>query len=147
MGDDTTSNLLQLMGFKLDDHYLGIDIIKVKTIEDLSAIMPLSSSYSYYEKPIILQGEMLQIINLRAKLRLPDKAWTDNYKIIVLDSGATPYGFIIDELNGIIRIAVNPIPGNPGIIDGMDSNFISAACKYENHLLAVLDVDKLLSSL
>ena len=145
MENEVVSNLPQLISFRLDNHYFGIDIINVKAIIDVTSITPVSGTPLYTEKIINLHGDLLHIVNLREKLRLPEKEYIDDFKLIVIDIYGVSYGFCVDEIGEILRIPVSAIQENTKFIDGLDTKFIIATGIFMNHILSLLDINKILS--
>ncbi len=55
-------------------------------------------------------------------------------------------GFIVDEVNEVLRIRKTITEAPPNMVGGVDSNYITSIGKLEDRLLILLDLEKILST-
>jgi purine-binding chemotaxis protein CheW len=95
---------------------------------------------------INLRGKVIPIIDLRARLGMPDRAYDKDTRIIVVELEGKVIGFIVDKVNEVLRISKSITEPPPPMAGGVNSDFITAVGKLENRLLILLDLNKVLTT-
>jgi purine-binding chemotaxis protein CheW len=62
----------------------------------------------------------------------------------VLRKGEDFFGFIVDEVIQVVRIAAAAMEKPPAVLDGIDRDFVSGIGRYNGQMLIVLNQDKIL---
>ena len=140
-----TSELLQLVSFKIADEEFGIDILKVHEINRMMNITKVPNAPHYVDGVVNLRGRVIPVINLRTKLAMERKEYDRNSRIIVVELGGKTIGFIVDEVSEVLRIPMNITEKPPEMVSGINSAFITAIGKLEDRLLILLDLEKVLT--
>lgn len=65
--------------------------------------------------------------------------------IIVSDVNNKLIGYIVDEVNEVLRISKSIIEPAPDIVAGIESELIEGVAKLEDRLLILLNLDKVLT--
>ena len=141
---DTATDLLQLVTFKLGNEEFGLDILKVKEIIKPVAITKMPNSPYYVEGVINLRGEVIPVINLRKRLNLAENEQNSKTRIIVIETNKKTTGFIVDEVNEVLRIPENIMEATPDLVSGVDSEYIIGVGKLDDRLLIHMDIEKIL---
>ena len=141
---DTATDLLQLVTFKLGNEEFGLDILKVKEIIKPVAITKMPNSPYYVEGVINLRGEVIPVINLRKRLNLAENEQNSKTRIIVIETNKKTTGFIVDEVNEVLRIPENIMEATPELVSGVDSEYIIGVGKLDDRLLIHMDIEKIL---
>jgi purine-binding chemotaxis protein CheW len=139
-----SSELLQLVSFKIGAEEFGIDILKVNEIIRMMSITKVPNSPSFVDGVVNLRGRVIPVINLRAKLVLPRKEYDRNSRIIVVELNTKTIGFIVDEVSEVLRIPVNITEKPPEMVSGINAAYITAIGKLEDRLLILLDLERIL---
>jgi purine-binding chemotaxis protein CheW len=139
-----STELLQLVSFKIGAEEFGIDILKVNEIIRMMSITKVPNAPSFVDGVVNLRGRVIPVINLRAKLILPRKEYDRNSRIIVVELNTKTIGFIVDEVNEVLRIPVNITEKPPEMVSGINAAYITAIGKLEDRLLILLDLEKIL---
>ena len=140
-----TSELLQLVSFKIGEEEFGIDILKVHEINRMMNITKVPNAPFYVDGVVNLRGRVIPVINLRIKLSMERKEYDRNSRIIVVELGGKTIGFIVDEVSEVLRIPVNITEKPPEMVSGINSAFITAIGKLDDRLLILLDLEKVLT--
>lgn len=143
--DSKSTNLLQLVGFQLDDEEYGIDILKVQEINRITEITKIPQSPDFVEGVINLRGNVIPIIDLRKRFNMPEKAYDKQTRIVVGEIGDRTVGFIVDAVSEVIRLPEDTIEPPPNITSDDRTDYILGVGKLEDRLLMLLDIDKILS--
>jgi purine-binding chemotaxis protein CheW len=140
-----TTELLQLVSFKIGHEEFGIDILNVQEINKMVQITKVPNAPFFVEGVINLRGRVIPIIDLRTRLKLERKEHDKDTRIIVVEINKRTVGFIVDAVKEVLRIPLNITEAPPEIVAGIDSEFIKAVGKLEDRLLILIDLEKILS--
>lgn len=140
-----SQELIQLVGFKLGNEDFGIDIGRVQEINMMMQLTKIPNSNRFIEGVVNLRGKIVPVINLRERLGLCKKVDDGKTKIIVSDVNNKLIGYIVDEVNEVLRISRSIIEPAPEIVTGIESELIEGVAKLEDRLLILLNLDKVLT--
>jgi purine-binding chemotaxis protein CheW len=138
--------LKQLVGFRIGEALFGVDILMVQEIIRESPITPIPDSPEFIEGVINLRGNIIPIIDLRKRLSLNNlKAAVDDIWIIILSIEGRITGFIVDRVTKVLKVSADGIKPAPDIVvAGLKSQYIRGVCKIDEHLLVLLDFNRIL---
>jgi purine-binding chemotaxis protein CheW len=135
--------------FKLGEEQFGIHVSQVLNILKMIKVSAVPKSPEYMKGVINLRGSVLPVIDIRIKFGMPEKEYTNNTCIIVMDldmEGETTYlGTIVDEVLSVHEIEEKQIEPPPSIGDKYKSEFIYGMAKVEENFIMLLDMQKVLS--
>ena len=137
--------LLQLVSFKIGDEEFGVDILRVQEINRMSQITKVPNTPDFLEGVINLRGRIVPVIDLRVKLGMLRKEHDKDTRIVVVELKGKTMGFIVDEVNEVLRISKDITEAPPDIISGVNAEYITSIGKLEDRLLILLDLEKILS--
>ena len=140
-----SSELLQLVSFKIGNEEFGVDILNVQEIIKIMQITKVPNSPSFVEGIINLRGRVIPVIDLRLRMGLQKRQHTKDTRIVVVDIKSRTVGFIVDEVSEVLRIPKNITEAPPEIVAGINSEFITAVGKLEDRLLILIDLERILS--
>ena len=138
-------DILQLVTFNLGEEEFAVDILNIQSINRMMEITNVPNSPTFVEGIINLRGQVIPVIDLRDRLKLSKKEYDKHSRIIVVDIDGKVIGFIVDEVNEVLRIQSNITEPPPQMVSGVDSEFITAVAKLEDRLITLLDLKRLLS--
>ncbi|MCK5925659.1 MAG: purine-binding chemotaxis protein CheW, partial [Methylococcales bacterium] len=138
--------LIQMVGFKIDNETFGVDILMVQEIIRAASITTVPNSPEFVEGVINLRGSIIPVIDLRKRLNLqPNNYKQDTDWILILDISGRITGFIVDWVTDVIKIQENNIDPPPEIlVAGLQSQYIRGVCEVEGALLILLDFTRIL---
>jgi len=139
------NELLQLVTFRIGNEEFGFDIFKVKEINKMMDITQIPNSQSTVKGVVNLRGSVIPVVSLREKLNFSEKEHNSNTRIIVVEYQNKSIGFIVDEVNEVLRIESSIIEKPPEMTTTVESAYINGVAKLENRLLILLDLDKILT--
>ncbi|MFA8341619.1 MAG: chemotaxis protein CheW [Rhodothermaceae bacterium] len=139
------SELLQVVSFNIGEEEFGVDILKVQEINKISEITSIPDSPSHVEGVINLRGKVIPIIDLRVKLGTQKKVYDHKTRILVVEIDNKTVGFVVDSVKEVLRIPQDIIEPPPKIVEGINSEYITAIGKLDNRLLILLDMEKVLT--
>lgn len=141
-----SSELLQLVSFKIGSEEFGVDILRVQEINKMVQITKVPNSPVFVEGVINLRGKVIPIVDFRTRLGLAKIEHTKDTRIVVVDVEGKTIGFIVDSVSEVLRIPASITEAPPEIVSGVDSEFIKSVGKLEDRLLILIDLNKILST-
>ena len=138
---------IQLVIFELDDKEYGFDVKFINGILRARKykIQALPGTDKSIEGMINLRGNVSYIFNLRTKFALTEKEVTDESKFMMLNTGNSNIGCIVDEVTDIIKLNDDQIQFTPNFIGGND-NYITGIGKLEDRMIIIIDPEKIFAA-
>lgn len=101
--------LTQWLIFILGNESYGIDVRQVQEVIQYPEISPVPGSPVYVLGIINLRGEVITVCDMRAMLGLPDKAITNETRVILMELDDQKLGINVDNVAEIINIKTSEI--------------------------------------
>ena len=131
--------------FKLGGEEFGLEILKVREIIGLMDITPVPRSQPFIKGVINLRGKVIPVIDLRLKLGLDEKEYTDRTCIIVVetvdDEQTAHVGVVVDSVSEVVNIQGGQIDTTFGLDAAVSSQYILGMAKTDSGLKILLDTD------
>ena len=138
------NELLQLVTFRIGNEEFGFNIFQVREINKMMDVTQIPNSIGAVKGVVNLRGSVIPIVSLREKLGFSELDYTTSTRIIVVEYKNNNIGFIVDEVNEVLRIESSIIESAPEMTANVESAFISGIAKLESRLLILLDLDRIL---
>ncbi|MCZ7603991.1 MAG: chemotaxis protein CheW [Melioribacteraceae bacterium] len=138
------SELIQLVSFKVGREEFGVDILKVQEINRMLKITKVPNSPDFVEGVVNLRGRIIPVVDLRKRLSIGEREHDAKTRIVVVDITGNTVGFIVDEVNEVLRISKDILENPPELVAQVDSDFITSVAKLEDRIIILLDLDALL---
>ena len=106
----SNDEVLQWVTFKLDRETYGINVMQVQEVLRYTAIAPVPGAPSYVMGIINLRGNVVTVIDTRARFGLDTAEITDHTRIVIIE--AEKQFLIIGSINALIYIEVFPLVKN-----------------------------------
>lgn len=132
---------MKYIGFIINGQEYSIPIIKVQEIMNTPAITAMPQSPPYVKGVTNLRGRIISIIDIGQLMGIPDVTIGD--KVIVLSSGRTSFGILVDAITGVIEIDGNSVESTDNIMS-THIDQVSGIAKVGDKLLTMLDPKKLI---
>ena len=136
--------------FCLGEEIYGLEILKVQEIIGLMDITRVPRTPEYVRGVINLRGRVIPVVELRKKFSLECVEDTERTCIIVVQvvSGdvAVTMGILVDEVSEVVDIKEEQLEPAPSFGTAVDVDYILAMGKVGEHVVILLDVDRVLTS-
>lgn len=145
---DSSAGELQLVIFQLGNEEYGMDISQVREIIRVGAVTRIPQSPEHVDGLINLRGQITSIINLRRKLGMETRPSDDNSRIIIVDSGGSLVGILVDyvaEVKSLSMTQVDPVPD--ALSSVAEEKFVIGVGKLTERLLILIDPQKLVAGI
>ena len=144
--ETVVDDLLQIVTFNVNKEKFGVDILKVKEIIRMVEITKVPNTPIFVDGVINLRGKVIPIINIRRRFGMQKVENDSNTRIIISELESKTIGFIVDEVNEVLRIPKSSTEAPPEIIAGIDAKYITSIGIWNKQMIILLDLDKILST-
>lgn len=136
-----SGNDIQLVVFRLGREEYAVSILQVQEIKRITEITRVPHSPDYIKGVMNLRGSVLPVIDLKKRLNLPPKEYTDDTRIIIIKVEDINVGMIVDAVSEVTTIDQNNIEPPQVVVGGIAADYLSGVGKLENRLLILLNTD------
>ena len=143
--DANNDDVLQIITFKVGKEEFSVSIHKVQEIIRITDITSIPNSPPFVDGIINLRGNVIPVIDSRKRFGLPEAERTDASRVIVVESGAKIVGLIVDSVTEVLQLPKNTVEPPPDIVGGVDSDYIDGVGKYDERLVILLNLEKVLN--
>ena len=135
--------------FALGAEEYGLEILKVREIIGYMEITAVPQTPHHVKGVINLRGQVIPVIDLRAKFGMETADITEETCIIVVEitQGKRNFstGIVVDHVQEVLDIAGHDIEESPQFGSNVDTDFILGMGKIGDSVKILLDIDKVLS--
>lgn len=134
------SDSVQVATFNIGAEEYGVDISQIQEIIRMVEITRVPRTPAFMEGVINLRGQLIPIIDLRARFGMERMAPTKNTRIIVTDVGTKRVGIIVDSASEVLTIPIEAIEQAPEMIAGVGADYLQGVGKVGARLIILLDL-------
>jgi purine-binding chemotaxis protein CheW len=149
MNDNTTSsdgkNIVELATFYVGDALCGMDILKVQEINKLMQMTKVPQAPEYVLGILNLRGQIVTIIDLGKKLGLGETDISQDPRNIIVNSAGGHVGLLVRKISDVVSADMEKRERAPANMSGIQGEFFTGVFKTNDHLIGILNVDKVLS--
>jgi len=136
---------IQLVSFNLAEEEFGIYIQNIQEIIKVPSITRVPLTEAFVEGVINIRGNIIPVVNLKMKISSRISETTAESRIIIIYIKNRKVGFLVDNVNEVIRTTENNIHQPPEeSIDEDNNEYISGVYSLKDRLVTILDVENLL---
>ena len=131
---------MQIVVFKLGDEYFAVNTEKVQSINDIMSITKVPKAPSHIKGLINLRGSIKSLVDINLLLNISHSENQEN--IIILYVDGEEIGILVDRVEEVLSLDDKELR----TLDSENSeDYIQGVIKYEDKLLTVIDIKKLLN--
>ncbi|BBN81131.1 chemotaxis protein CheW [Pseudoalteromonas sp. A25] len=142
---DSNDEVLQWVTYKLEDETYGINVMQVQEVLRYTEIAPVPGAPAYVLGIINLRGNVVTVIDTRARFGLVSSEVTDNSRIVIIEAEKQVIGILVDSVAEVVYLRSSEIDSAPNIGTEESAKFIQGVSNREGELLILVDLNKLLS--
>ena len=135
--------------FALGPEEYGLEILKVREIIGYMDITQVPQTPGYVTGVINLRGQVIPVVDLRAKFGMDSCEPTDETCIIVVeitqDGNGISTGIVVDHVQEVLDVGAEQIEDSPQFGTGVDTQFILGMAKVDESVKILLDIDRVLT--
>lgn len=138
----------QYLTFIMDGEEYGVDILAVQEIRGWESATPIPHSPSYMKGVINLRGTIVPIMDLRNRFGITFQAYTEETVVVVLkvetETINRTMGIVVDAISDVYDIPTDNIKST-NMADNQNSRFIKGLVTVKEHMVILLELEKLLT--
>lgn len=139
--DAEEEKIVQLIVFNLGEEEFAVEIGEVREIINAEAITPIPDSPEFIKGIINVRGNIIAVIDLKARFFLHPKKEAESKHIIITENN---YGIMVNEVTEILRLPEKAINEAPELVIKIHEEYIKGVITLENRLIILLDFTKVL---
>lgn len=141
----TTIDGGQFLTFTLGEELYGVDILRVQEIKGYTTVTKIPHTPEYIKGVLNLRGSIIPIAELRTTFGMPTIEYTMFTVIVVVVVRGKIMGLVVDAVSDVLDIDKKNIQPPPQFGAKVDINFLNGIGKSGEKLIALLNMDRLLS--
>lgn len=138
----------EYLTFRLAGESYAVDVLSVRELRGWTPTTTLPNAPPYVCGLINLRGTVLTVIDLALRFGLPRPEPDQRHVTIVVAFGDRLIGLRVDSVSNILALppdAVQPAPRAVDAVSGNDPGLIHAIAIYDDNMIRMIDLDRLLS--
>lgn len=143
--EDVNDEVLQWVTYRLDEETYGINVMQVQEVLRYTEIAPVPGAPDYVLGIINLRGNVVTVIDTRARFGLPPTETTDNTRIVIIESDEQVVGILVDSVAEVVYLKTSEIDSAPNVGTEESAKFIQGVSNRDGELLILVDLNKLLT--
>lgn len=129
----------RFLTFAVGDGVFGIEIRYVTEIIGMQPINCLPEVPEYIKGIINLRGKIIPVVDMRLKLKKEEAGYTDRTCIVVVETGESSAGLIVDSVAEVIVIQDQDIVPPPDVQSDTGGRYLSGVGKVDAGVVLLLD--------
>lgn len=138
------SDAARFLIFSLHNEQYAVPLLKVKEVIALTETTPVPYSPSHFKGIMNLRGQVISVIDLRTKLKMPKGEASPETAIIILDLSSLSLGIIVDSVESVLALNKDEVQPPPDV-GTSDARYITGVARKDKKLILLLDIEKTLS--
>ena len=140
----------QFLTFTLGQEEYGVDILRVQEIRGWHQVTRVPNAPAHMLGVLNLRGTIVPIIDMRMRFHLAKVEYNPITVIIVLSvhsaSGDHVFGIVVDSVSDVLDVKASDRKATPDFGAAVNTDFINGLATVGEHMVMLLDIDKMLSS-
>ena len=141
----TDDPVLQYVTFLLEDEIYGINVMQVQEVLRYSEIAPVPGAPAYVLGIINLRGNVVTVIDTRARFGLMPAEVTDNTRVVIIEVEKQVIGILVDAVSEVVYLNQSEIEKAPNVGTDESAKFIQGVCHKDDKLLILVELDKMMT--
>ena len=144
---ESGTNEFEIMEFTIAGQTFGINVAKVREIMMVCPVKPMQKAQKDIEGIFKSRDMVITVINLASYLNLPASDNPARDIFIVTNFNNTNFAFHVHTVVGIDRVSWEEIKKPDKIIYGGQEGVATGIADFEDHLITILDFEKIVSEI
>ena len=144
---ESGTNEFEIMEFTIAGQTFGINVAKVREIMMVCPVKPMQKAQKDIEGIFKSRDVVITVIDLASYLSLPESTNPERDIFIVTNFNNTNFAFHVHTVVGIDRVSWEEIKKPDKIIYGGKEGVATGIADFEDHLITILDFEKIVSEI
>lgn len=142
--DEVREVINQWVTFMLGNEKYGVSVMKVQEVLRFTEIAPVPGAPSYVLGIINLRGNVVTVVDTRQRFGLMPKETDESSRIVIIDVQGQVIGMLVDSVAEVVDLKESDIESAPDVGNEDSSKFILGITNFNQELLILIDLDKML---
>ena len=144
----TTAHVQRFLAFRIHETFMAVPMENVLAIQRMPLVTNVPRTPEWLQGVTNLRGTVVSVVDFAELFSVHSVAPVSESRLMVAQSlvDDISVGFVIEHVLGIRSFDTRQIVAPAAPIDGKLANFLRGLIDYEDQLVAVIDVEKLLLS-
>ena len=134
---------VQLVAFMLDEQRYGLRLSVVERVVRAVEVISLPSAPDIVMGVINLAGQVVPVVNVRRRFRLPEKELGLDDQLIIAKTVGRTVALLVDSASSLVKVSAGDVIHASKILPRID--YIDGVATLEDGMLLIHDLDKFLS--
>ena len=143
--DQSNDEVLQWVTFQLEEETYGINVMQVREVLRYTEIAPVPGAPDYVLGIINLRGNVVTVIDTRARFGLMPGEVSDNSRIVIIEAEKQVIGILVDSVAEVVYLKTSEIDSAPNVGTDESAKFIQGVSNRDGELLILVDLNKLMT--
>lgn len=132
--------------FSLGNEKFALPLLQVKEVIADIQTTPIPQTPAYFKGIMNLRGQVISVIDLRAKLNIVGSKKTEELAIIILDFEPFALGVVVDTVDCVTTYEGSNISQSLSADTSVNSKLIIGVAKEEHGMILILDLKAILNA-
>ncbi|NLO92306.1 MAG: purine-binding chemotaxis protein CheW [Elusimicrobia bacterium] len=137
-----SGEVMQLVCFKLAQEEYAVDITNVQEVIKVQPITPVPQMPPFVLGVINIRGSIIPVFDMRKLFKLPEKAFDEQSKILVLKYEGVVVSIIVDQILDNIKIEHSSIDPAPEVRLKIERECIYGLGEIGDRMVIILNFNK-----
>jgi purine-binding chemotaxis protein CheW len=142
---EKTEETQRFLAFTLAQEQYAIPLLRVKEVIAMTEATPVPYTPPHFKGIINLRGQVISVIDLRAKLKMAKSEGQPETSIIILDLAPLCLGAVVDSIDSVLALEPEEISPTPDIETTVQGQFLNGVARKDKKLILLLDIESILS--
>ncbi len=134
---------VQLVAFMLDEQRYGLRLSVVERVVRAVEVIFLPSAPDIVMGVINLAGQVVPVMNVRRRFRLPEKELSLDDRLIIAKTARRTVALLVDSASSLVEVSASDLIHASDILPRID--YIDGVATLEDGMILIHDLDKFLS--
>ena len=133
---------LFVLEFLLAHEHYAAEVRYIREAHPLRSLCPVPCTPPFILGIVNIRGQILPVVDIKRLFDLPEKGITNLNRVLVVESGATLFGLLADEVAGVREVPIRDLEPPLATLSGLQKEYIRGITRER---LIVLDMETMLS--
>lgn len=143
MGLPDENSRMQILVFTLDAPRYALPVATVRRVIRALQITPLPKAPEIVLGVINLQGQIIPVVDIRKRFRLPERAMEIDDRIIIAQASKRPVGLVVDAVVDVHELATRDIADAGQVLPSAE--YVLGVAKVADEMVLINDLDRFLA--
>ena len=122
----------------------AVDSQAIQQVEMVEHITPVPNSPSFVDGVVFARGQVVPVVNLRARFGFPRATKDDKTRLMVVNHEGRIVGLLVDAAREFVTLAPEAIKPPPEAVTGLSGKYLVGIATVGDRVVLILDVEEVL---